>query len=147
MLFLTLPKGERSGTCRINGQAAEFRVQPGAIMFRYEGEAEWNQRHILDVIHDGEYSRYVCDNGPGSTGPYTIIHPALEDNAEAKLNFDDWKIAVKAGILQHPAMQPGANPVGVPNFDSPILKEMWEVGATVEQMVAWADEQFNVGGW
>jgi len=147
MFFLTLPKGERSGKCRINGQAAEFRVTAQAISFRYDGETDWQERRILDQSDGGKLVQYFCDDGPASEGPYTIIHPALEVTSEAALNFEGWMNAVKAGILQHPAMQPGADPVAVPSFDSPILKEMWEAGATVEQVMAWADEQFNVGGW
>lgn len=63
MFFLTLPKGERSGNCRINGQSAEFCVTAETISFRYDGETEWQQRRILDSSENGKLVQYFCDDG------------------------------------------------------------------------------------
>jgi hypothetical protein len=82
MFFLTLPKGERTGNCRINGQAAEFRVTDQAINFRYEGETEWQERCILDSCDSGNLVQYFCDDGSGSEGPYSIIQPAVVPESE-----------------------------------------------------------------
>jgi hypothetical protein len=84
MFFLTLPKGERTGNCRINGQAAEFRVTAQAISFRYDGETDWQERRILDSSENGKLVQYFCDDEPSSEGPYCVIKPSIgpepEDN-------------------------------------------------------------------
>lgn len=82
MFFLTLPKGKRSGNCRINGQSAEFRVTTETISFRYDGETEWQERRILDQCDGGKLVQYFCDDGPASEGPYSVLKPAIVPDQE-----------------------------------------------------------------
>ena len=70
MLFLSLPKNEPTGTCRINGQRAEYRVHQDHLEFRYEGQEAWDRRRILDASDNGELIQYFCDDGQESEGPY-----------------------------------------------------------------------------
>jgi hypothetical protein len=51
MLAVTLPADEKSGTCRINGREAEFRIYTGVVSFRYTdvSDAPWQRRRILDA--------------------------------------------------------------------------------------------------
>lgn len=82
MLFLSLPKSESAGTCRINGQAAEYRVLQDHLEFRYEGQDAWDRRRILDAFQDGDLIRYTCDDGPQSEGPYIVIPPAIASTSD-----------------------------------------------------------------
>ncbi len=75
MLMLTLPKSEPTGTCRINGESAQYRVSQDHLEFRYEGQEAWDRRRILDAFQDGDLIRYTCDNGPESEGPYVVVRP------------------------------------------------------------------------
>lgn len=75
MLILSIPKSEPAGSCRINGQPAEYRVGPDFLEFRYEGEEAWDRRGILEVIANGTLVQYFCDDGPASEGPYCVIQP------------------------------------------------------------------------
>lgn len=50
MLMLTLPRSEPTGTCRINGEPAEYRVAHDHLEIRYEGQEAWDRRRILDYL-------------------------------------------------------------------------------------------------
>src|SRR6267154_2669108 len=63
MLFVNIPKDERSGKCRINGKAAEFRITDTTFEFRYEGETRWDPRPILAAIEvSPTLTSYSCGN-------------------------------------------------------------------------------------
>lgn len=84
MFLLTIPKGEHSGKCRINCQPAEFRVTEGTISFRMDGEADWQERQILDQSDSGDLVQYFCDDGPESEGPYTVIEPGIDQQGQTE---------------------------------------------------------------
>jgi hypothetical protein len=48
--MLTIPQNERSGTCRINGEPAEFRIEAGFLSFKYAGADAWDRRRILAAM-------------------------------------------------------------------------------------------------
>ena len=91
MFMLTLPKVETSGTCRINGQEAEYELFAGYILWRYtaDGPNQWERRNIL-VADEGkdcngvECVSYSCDDGQGSGDrpPYVFISPTADGNIE-----------------------------------------------------------------
>ena len=82
MLFLTLPQNEPAGTCRINGEPAEYRVGPDFLEFRNERQEAWERRGILDSSQIGDLIQFVCDDGPESEGPYTVIQSVAAPNAD-----------------------------------------------------------------
>lgn len=47
MLFITIPTGEREGTCRINGEVVEFRIEGGRFDYRPKGGGgPWTRRVV-----------------------------------------------------------------------------------------------------
>jgi hypothetical protein len=78
-------------------------------------------------------------------------HDSAPSNAElemrARLAFWKWKAEIMSRVLAHPALQEGADPAVYFDLDSPILKEDFEAGKTVEQVYAEVDERFNEWGW
>jgi len=95
--MLTLPKGETSGKCRINGQDAEYQLLDNPktgpyIIWRYADEnasRHWERRNIL-VADEGkdcngvECISYSCDDGQGSADrpPYVFISPTADCDIE-----------------------------------------------------------------
>lgn len=74
MFMLTLPESApREGGCRINGRPAEYRLYPDRIEFRHDDTDGWETRSILDRRPQGSLVMYVCDDGPGSGGPYHVV--------------------------------------------------------------------------
>lgn len=61
--------------------------------------------------------------------------------------FWRWKAEVILRILEHPAMQPDAEPPTVPDFDGPGWKDRWCSGMTVEEAFEETDACFNKWGW
>ena len=66
MLFLSLAKSEKEGTCRINGEPAEYRVLQHYLDIRIQGAEAWSRRRILDAYQDGDQIHYSCDDGTGT---------------------------------------------------------------------------------
>ena len=64
-----------------------------------------------------------------------------------RLAFWKWKAAVIQRIFEHPAMQPDAEPVIVPDFDGWHWEDDFINGVTVNEMADRADAEFNRGGW
>ena len=155
MFVLSVPKAETVGQCLSNGKGVKYRVQGEFVEFRYDDGSDWQRRAIQEVVEDGAYLRFFCRDD----GVHHILNTTIdewldwadvedEDAGNRRLiAFHDWKVAVIEGILRHPAMQPEANPVVKPDFASPIWEQMWKAGKTVEEMLAWADEQFNISGY
>lgn len=64
-----------------------------------------------------------------------------------RLAFWKWKAAVIQRIFEHPAMQPDAEPVIVPDFDGWHWEDDFINGVTVDEMADRANAEFNRGGW
>lgn len=74
MFILTLPESAPpEGGSRINGRQAAYRLYPDRIEFRHSDTDDWETRIILDRQPQGNLVMYVCDDGPGSDGPYHIV--------------------------------------------------------------------------
>ena len=64
MLIVNLPKNEKTGQCKINGQPQDYTLQgaPGEFWFRPQGDeaAPWEKRTIASEIEETEFTRYIC---------------------------------------------------------------------------------------
>lgn len=91
------------------------------------------------------------EKGLPATTPEEIV--ALIDSAVAdqehreRISFWKWKAEVMSRVLAHPALQEGADPAVYFDLDSPMLKEDFEAGKTVDQVFNEVDERFNEWGW
>ena len=83
MLFLSLPTSESEGTCRINGELAEYRVLQHHLEIRFQGAEAWSRRRILDASQDGDQIQYSCDDGPGSEEICTEVQSDLDSKGES----------------------------------------------------------------
>ena len=83
MLFLSLPKSQSQGTCRINGEPAEFRVLQHHLEIRFQGTEAWSRRRILDASQDGDQIQYSCDDGPGSEELSNDVKPDLDSTGDS----------------------------------------------------------------
>lgn len=157
MIVFTVPKDELEGQCLSHDvTAVNYRILPDVVIFRLGGESEESQRRIVKSVEDGPYLRVFCHDEK-------IRRHFVNLDVEEQLNwadlskqdhgisdlyaYHDWKVAVIEAILGHPAMQEGADSVVTPNFGARIYEEKWREGATVEDMLKWADEEFNLWGW
>jgi hypothetical protein len=73
MLMLTLPSGEMSGECRINGNECE--IDGNRLSFRLKGGDEYDTRTILQAKEGPKLTMYVCTSKEGGGG--TVITPTL----------------------------------------------------------------------
>ena len=73
--------------------------------------------------------------------------PDTDRMSRANTPFAAWRDACVRRIRTHPAMQPGANAVVAPDFESWPWAILYESGETVGQMYRDADDRFNLWGW
>src|SRR3954466_827443 len=63
MLFVSIPKGETQGECKINKKPCQFVISEGRFSFRpVEGDQPWDRRKILDALEGDTVTNYVCAN-------------------------------------------------------------------------------------
>lgn len=75
MLMLTLPNGDMSGHCRINGNECEYEIEDNRLSFRPKGGDEYDTRTILQANEGPKLTMYVCTSRDG--GGETVITPSL----------------------------------------------------------------------
>jgi hypothetical protein len=67
MLTLTLPRDETRGTCEINGEAAEYRIEndegEASLWFRYAEDGGWDSRRILAMYLTRAPVKYQPERG------------------------------------------------------------------------------------
>ena len=49
MLMASVPWGEWSGKCRINGKQVDYKLKPGEFAFRSDDKDNWDRRAILNA--------------------------------------------------------------------------------------------------
>jgi hypothetical protein len=66
MLTLSLPKGETSGSARINGEPVEFKLDCDARTLDYQvkNEPTWKHFHIRQILENDELDTYYCTEAP-----------------------------------------------------------------------------------
>lgn len=68
MLVISIPNDETAGKCRINGQPCDFEIEGHEFRFRYEGQADWDRRTILNAARGPKLTNYACSNQGGGGG-------------------------------------------------------------------------------
>jgi hypothetical protein len=95
MLMVSLPLGDRSGTCNINAQKCEFKLTTSDdklyFCFRPASEAttQWDIRKVVSVQPAGKgLATYICGDKDGA--PITVFAPVLRTDEDGM---------VKVGVI------------------------------------------------
>lgn len=82
MFALTLPRDEKSGRCRINGQEAQFKIEDDLLSFRfYDGSPKWDERLIVHIAPvDGELVTYLCSDANGDEAENIFAEETMSED-------------------------------------------------------------------
>jgi hypothetical protein len=61
MLMVTLPKGQLSGTCRINGETCDYAIEDACFIYQVVGAVECARKYIVSAKGDDSLTQYICD--------------------------------------------------------------------------------------